>query len=238
MKTLEKAAEFLNSALDAAAMIACVFTMLLGIYCFADDARVYRSTQDKGLLQYKPQLKEAVSEEKRISSDQIGWICVPGTGIDFPVLQGRDNSEYLNRNPYGEFSYSGSVFLDYRSSPDLSDSYSVIYGHHMSGGRMFGCLDAFRDPGFSKEHSSGSFSTKEKSFDLEVFAVFECLATAPEIFRPGGCSIGEVRGFIAEKSGVLPDPLRPVLALTTCTPQGGDKRLVVAAYITATEVDY
>ena len=237
MRTPDRAVIFLDRAFDKLMLVCCVLLMLLGVYSIADEARVYSGSQDRSLLAYKPQLKEAVPEEKRVSKDQTGWICVPGTGIDFPVLQGSDNSEYLNRDPYGEFSYSGSIFLDYRNSPDLSDGLSVIYGHHMSGGHMFGCLDAFRNSGFLEEHRTGSYSSKEGSFELEIFAAFECLATDPEVFRPGSRSMDDVCSFIQKRSGTAADPSRRILALTTCTAQGDDTRLVVAAYIKPTEVD-
>ena len=237
MRLYEKAAGLLNRAFDLAVLAACVLLMLLGVYSVADEVRVFSRTQDKSLLAYRPSPEEAVPVEKRISEDQTGWIAVPGTGIDFPVLQGSDNSEYLNRDPYGVFSYSGSIFLDYRNSADLSDGLSVIYGHHMSGGHMFGCLDAFRDREFLEEHARGSFSARECCFGLVIFAAFECQATDPEIFRPGSCSMDEVCGFIKERSGISADPSRRILALSTCTARGGDERFVVAAYLIPTEVD-
>ena len=237
MRLFERAVKLISGAVDALVLLVCLMLMLLGVYSIADNVWVYAGSKDCSLLAYRPELKEAVSEEKKISSDQIGWIYVPGTGIDFPVLQGSDNTEYLNRDPYGEFSYSGSIFLDYRCSAGLSDEYSVIYGHHMSGGHMFGCLDDYRDPEFLAEHRSGSFSTEEGSFKLEVFAAFECLATDPEVFRPGGRSMEKVRSFIREKSGVDPDAQLRLLALTTCTADGNDTRLAVLAYIRPTEVE-
>ena len=102
---------------------------------------------------------------------------------------------------------------------------------------MFGCLDDYRDPEFLAEHRSGSFSTEEGSFKLEVFAAFECLATDPEVFRPGGRSMEKVRSFVWEKTGVDPDAQLRLLALTTCTADGNDTRLAVLAYIRPTEVE-
>jgi SrtB family sortase len=64
-------------------------------------------------------------------TDLVGFLTVEGTNIDYPVMQGIDNSHYLNTDPFGAYSLSGSIFLDSRSSPDFSDEYSVIYGHHM-----------------------------------------------------------------------------------------------------------
>ncbi|MBR1845920.1 MAG: class B sortase, partial [Oscillospiraceae bacterium] len=63
-------------------------------------------------------------------------------------MQGETNGKYLNTDPYGEYSLSGSIFLDSRNAGDFSDSYSLVYGHHMADGMMFGALDAFFDEGY------------------------------------------------------------------------------------------
>ena len=84
----------------------------------------------------------------------VGWLTVDGTSIDYPVMQGGNNLTFLNRNPYGEFSLSGSIFLDSRNSPDFSDEYSIIYGHHMAYGKLFGALDAFLDETYTSSHRS------------------------------------------------------------------------------------
>ena len=85
-----------------------------------------------------------------------GWLTVDGTNIDYPVMQGKDNNSYLNTDPFGNYSLTGSIFLDSRSSPDFSDEYSVVYGHHMDYGKMFGALDDFLNEKYLKQHSSGS----------------------------------------------------------------------------------
>ena len=67
----------------------------------------------------------------KLNKDVVGWITIFDTHISYPVVQGKDNQEYLNKDVFGKFSFSGSIFLDYRNACDFTDSYSIIYGHHM-----------------------------------------------------------------------------------------------------------
>ena len=66
-----------------------------------------------------------------LNPDVCGWLTIDGTHIDYPLVQGATNMDYINRDVYGEFSLSGAVFLDSRSKADFSDGYSIVYAHHM-----------------------------------------------------------------------------------------------------------
>ena len=73
-------------------------------------------------------------ELKAQNSDVCGWITIYGTHVDYPIVQSEDNSTYLMRNPRGEYSLSGSIFMDYMNQKDFSDFNTIIYGHHMDLG--------------------------------------------------------------------------------------------------------
>ena len=74
----------------------------------------------------------------KLNKDVVGWIKIFDTHISYPVVQGKDNQEYLNKDVFGEFSFSGSIFLDYRNACDFTDSYSIIYGHQIT---LFACVE-------------------------------------------------------------------------------------------------
>ena len=82
-------------------------------------------------------LCEAFSNE-----DVIAYIYFPEANISYPIVQGSDNTKYLNTNIWGEYSANGSIFLDSTNTNDFSDTSSVIYGHHMRNGGMFGSLES------------------------------------------------------------------------------------------------
>ena len=79
----------------------------------------------------------------QLNSDCIGWVRIPDTGIDYPVMHTPDEPEkYLNKNYDGYFSYSGVPFLDARCT--TYNTNMIIYGHNMRSGDMFGDLDLYR----------------------------------------------------------------------------------------------
>ena len=227
-----------DKALDFALLLICAFLVFLGAYSFIDDAYVYRGAEDRSYLIYRPDFAAPQAEEKKLCEGHIGWVFIEGTGIDHPLMQGRDNTEFLNKDPYGNFSYSGSIFLDCACSPDLSGSYSVIYGHHMSGGRMFGCLDSFTDEEYLKEHRMGIIKAGGCTYDLELFAVLFCSASEPAVFSPGYASAERAEAFAAENASVLlpfSSEGRSVVALTTCRSAGDHDRLVLMGHISLME---
>ena len=233
MAALKKTIKVLNSTLDIAVLVICILLMLLGAYSLMDNAYLYSAASDKSVLYYKPKLNEPITEERLITENQVAWVQIYGTGVDFPVLQGKDNVEYLNKDPYGEFSFSGSIFLDSRNAGDFSNSYSVIYGHHMSGGHMFGCLDEFTDEQYLREHNTGVLSVRDKVYDIELFAVVSCKATNRYIFGLEGQSFEDIEACIIDNAQLLfgQDKTDKIIALTTCTDAGGDDRLAVCGYL-------
>lgn len=105
-----------------------------------------------------------------------GWITIDGTTIDYPIVQGQTNDEYLRTNYRGQSDNSGSIFIDYRNNPltspqnDLSDI-TIIYGHHMSGGRMFAPLCNYKSQSYYDNHKIGIIYTEDGlAFELEFFA--------------------------------------------------------------------
>lgn len=104
-----------------------------------------------------------------INSDVVGWIYCEGTSINYPVLKGEDNDEYLYHQYDGTYSSGGSIFMDYRCESDFSSDYTVIYGHNMLADSMFNCLDYFREQDYLEDHSRLFYLTAEgKVYCLEA----------------------------------------------------------------------
>ena len=137
----------MNRVYEKTMLAIFVIALLISIYALYDTWYVFDHANDKSYLIFKPGVAEenGVVTNSPITSDMVGWITLDDTNIDYPVMQGTDNTVYLNKDPYGEFSLSGSIFLDSRNSSDFTDEYSVIYGHHMEYGVMFGALDDYLD---------------------------------------------------------------------------------------------
>lgn len=107
---------------------------------------------------------------RQINPDVVAWIYIEGTNINYPVVQGEDNSHYLNRLINGNRNAAGSIFLDYRNDPGLSGKNNVLYGHNMKNGTMFQQITQYQDQSFYDAHPVCLIMTPEGNYTLEFFA--------------------------------------------------------------------
>ena len=155
---LRKTIKIVDKSIDRIVLIVSLLFFLICIYAMIDAVMVYYNANDQSVLKYKPQGKEDAAVLRELSEDAVAWLTVDGTNIDYPVMQGENNSEYLNKDPQGEFSLSGSIFLDSRNEKMFSDPYSLVYGHHMEYGAMFGSLDGYADREYFDAHRTGTLT--------------------------------------------------------------------------------
>ena len=133
-----------------AAILATVM-LLYGGYALWDTAMLYQGAFASGnLMKYKPSVSvdeddASLEELLAINPDVRGWLTIDGTHVDYPIVQGEDDMEYVNKDVYGEFSLSGTAFLDSENTSDFSDCYNLLFGHHMANGAMFGDVARFTD---------------------------------------------------------------------------------------------
>lgn len=102
--------------------------------------------------------------------DVIGWLYCPDTIINYPVVQGKDNDQYLRRDIDGNYLVSGTLFADYRNGALSEDSNYIVYGHNMKNGTMFGQLTKYKQQAYYDQHPVMYFLTPEGNFMLELFA--------------------------------------------------------------------
>jgi len=174
---------------------------------------------------------------RRAAPEALAWLTVPGTQIDYPVAQWADNQYYLTRTARHETSRYGAIFMDYRNHSDFSDFYTVIYGHNMRSGKMFGTLRELRDPGLFERVKYGTLRTPEKTYQLRFFAFALADSSTGDYFNQLAFVIpGEKEAFIEmvkRTAGHWRDiPLGPedrIVALSTCLTSTGDKRILLLA---------
>lgn len=99
-----------------------------------------------------PDFSVDFSKLTSINDNIKGWLWIPNTVISYPLLQGEDNEKYLHITYDKQSSIFGSIFLDFRCNSDFGDSNTIIYGHNMKNGSMFGSLKQYRDESFYKKH--------------------------------------------------------------------------------------
>lgn len=169
------------------------------------------------------------------NSDCIGWLSIPGTAVNYPVMHTPENPQkYLRRSFYGEYSQSGVPFLDRRCGLD-SDNL-IIYGHNMKNGTMFSSLRNYTDPAFCAAHPVIEFQTADGAEPYTVFAVAAVQKTDDWygfIHAADSADFSEQTALILQKSlydtGITPVYGRQIITLSTCYGSGKNGRLIVAA---------
>lgn len=232
---MKKAGARIIRAIDALVNLVvgllCVAVLLVSCYSLWDNYRLHQQTRDPSLLVYKPALNLPDDEASGLLTleDQAAWLSIDGTYIDYPVMQGEDNFEYLNKDPYGEYRLSGSIFLDHRNARGMTDEFSMIYGHHMDHYSMFGSLDLFTVDVYFENHCSGWMATSDGIYPLDLFAVAWGEGDDWTIFDPEGKSAEDVLPYIQEHSVIYKDyiPGRRIVALSTCAGETVNSRLIV-----------
>ena len=106
------------------------------------------------------------------NNETIGWIKVPNTEINYPVVQTKDNTYYLNYDFEKKENTAGWIFLDYRNKLDNSDNNYIIYGHNRLDNSMFGTLKNTLNEEWYKNNKYIFFNTTNSYLTYEVFAVY------------------------------------------------------------------
>jgi sortase B len=215
-------------------LIAIILTvaLLYGGFGLWDTWMIYKNAGvDSDILKYKPTgsadedaPNPTLSELQKINPDVIGWLTVDDTNIDYPVVQGETNMEYLNKAVDGTFSLTGSIFLDCRNTRDFSDYYSLIYGHHIEGNVMFGQVVEFQKKEYFEEHQTGTLFLPEHTRQIQWFACVQTDAYDKKLFRPSYTndeeSMSELLDYIREEAVQYRDigvtASDQIIALSTC----------------------
>lgn len=109
------------------------------------------------------------------NSDIYAWIEIPGTKIDYAVLQSTSNNNdlfYLDHNMYGEYEFSGAIFSQSQNSLNFDDPVTVLYGHNMKNGSMFNNLHKFKDEKFFKKNNTIYIYTPGHILEYEIVAAY------------------------------------------------------------------
>lgn len=128
------------------------------------------------------------SELKKVNSDVVGWIRVDGTNIDYPFVQYKNNSYYLNHSFDKSINDAGWVFLDYRNNIDELDTNTIIYAHGRVDGTMFGSLKNTLNSDFFKDRDENlvKISTINNSYLFEIFSVYRIPTTDDYLYNNFG----------------------------------------------------
>lgn len=113
---------------------------------------------------------------KEINEEVVGWLYLPDTVINYPVVQGDDNSYYLKHPVDGSYNSNGCLFVDYKNQSDFTDDNTLVYGHHMNSGKMFASLVEYKEQSFYDAHPVLYFLTEDAVYQIKLFAGYTTTA--------------------------------------------------------------
>lgn len=174
---------------------------------------------------------------REVNEDVVGWLYIEGTNINYPVVQGEDNKEYLNKLFDGEYNGAGSIFMDCRNSPDLSESNTILYGHNMKNKTMFSELRNYLKQETYDAYPIGLYITPEGNYWFEMVAGLVSHATGPS-WQLDFDSEEEVLQWIQDAmahssftSTTVPELGDKVITLSTCTYEFQNARFVLVGIL-------
>ena len=160
-------------------LIICIFIFCISTWKLYGYYRSYKKAKDTYSKIAKENVKISKNERKidfkKLKSqnqDIAGWIYIRGTTIDYPIVQGKDNEEYLHQDFNKKKSSSGTIFLDNNCKKDFTSDNNIIYGHHMKNGTMFAQLLKFREKSFLKKHNEIMIFTPDRTIHLKVISSY------------------------------------------------------------------
>lgn len=183
-----------------------------------------------------PQYREIYAQNQ----DLVGWIHIPGTVIDYPVLQNEVNDFYLRKDFYGKKNANGQIIMDTACDPWTPSYNLVISGHNMKSGKMFGSLANYASKGYWNRNKLITFDTLLREGQYVIFATFYSADydEHEEGFRYNADIqykldfefwMEEVEKNRLFETGVDVEFGDEILTLTTCVYNREDGRFVVAA---------
>ncbi|MDD3361999.1 MAG: class B sortase [Hespellia sp.] len=182
-----------------------------------------------------------------MNPDIYAWIYIPGTDISYPIVQsgGEDQNYYLNYTVENVYGLPGSIYTENVNSKDFTDFATIMYGHEMLDGSMFGGLKSYRDIAYWQEHPEIYIYTPEKKLTFRIFAA----VIFSDVYIPEAYDFSTVEGmgqYITDiqstqdvNSHVFEDAAldtnSKLLTLSTCISDQPSNRYLVEAYLTNEE---
>lgn len=211
----------------------CIVSIVVCIILLVTNIRKYQSENS-----YYNNISNKAENNSEIDFDMlrkenaevIGWIKIADTKINYPIVQGEDNSKYLYTLFNGEQGGSGCIFADYRNNA-FRGPLTIVYGHRMKYGSMFNNIKYFKDSSFANEHKSITLYTPERKYDCKI-VLFATINATNKVYNMKFDSAIDVYKMLKNKSVYkINDVSREdkLILLSTCTYEFDNARYVLLA---------
>lgn len=180
MGRTERICNFFDQVLRILITILCLLALLIAAYAFYDDFYLSKSV-DK----FKPDDGDVygmMMSLRGTNPDVVGWIEVDGTNISYPIVKGENNEYYLDHDAEKAFSNGGSIYMDSDNAADFSDFDTVLYGHNMSGRKMFSDLKLFSEEAFFQSHPKTVIFLPDRTLICENILYGQADGADPKVY--------------------------------------------------------
>lgn len=161
-------------------------------------------------------------------ADVVGWLYCPGTPINYPVVQGKTNEQYLRSDLSGNYLFSGTLFVDFRCAAPAAGENYILYGHNMDDGSMFGSLPEYGEQRYYDAHPLLYYLTPDDCFVIELSAGAVIDSDDPIYTpHPADTSIDAIRHSSRFLSEVELTSADAVFTLSTCSYEYDGARFVL-----------
>ena len=211
------------------------------IWLIQADYRAESKMHDK-MMEYRPEdnpeelpadeiINQSVIDLQSKYPDTVGWLRVPDTNIDYPFVWYKNNDYYLRRDMNGEYALAGTLFIDYRCEKDFSSRNTIIYGHNMKNGSMFGALNSFNSKAFFEENRYAVIYLPNANLTIEFFAYMVVRPNDAEVYNtePGETYLDYIKQSARHYRDIGLTDKDSFITLSTCSYEFNDARMVLIA---------
>ena len=236
-----KATKILMTVISIA-LICCVVFLLIFKLNVNNNYKINNSIIDS-VIDEKNANEVDWDKLKKKNNDIVGWLSINNTTINTPIVQSSDNSFYLKKNINKEYSFSGTPFMDYRNSNDLTDNNTIIYGHNMRDYQLFGeLLTLYKDSSSASNNKFIKLNTPNGTHKYVIVGAFYTNSNPSDDngyvseYNIPNLDEGNFSDFLAQlkqryifTSGIEVNNTDKIITLSTCAYQFRDERFVVIA---------
>lgn len=190
--------------------------------------------QDDGIMPYN-KVNVDFAGLKKANKDVVAWIQFEHVDISYPVVKGTDNVHYLTHTVKNTENKAGSIFMDYQNASDFSDMNTIIYGHNMKNGSMFGLMGKYKKAEFYTGRECFWIYTPQADYRYMIFSCHEPKADDSDVYtfwsapcEAYGQYLTNAKNMSMYPTGVVElGQEDKIVTLSTCTSRGDDYRFVV-----------
>lgn len=169
---------------------------------------------------------------KKTNSEVVGWLYCKNTQINYPIVQTDNNEYYLHNMINGEYNFAGTLFVDYRCEKDFAGLNTIVYGHNMKNGSMFGELPKYKEQDYYDAHPTMWLLTPDKTYKVELLSgqVTASDSSAYDIISKSEDLTKYIENAVSQsffKTNSSIDDAEKIITLSTCSYEYENARFVL-----------